>query len=162
MCPSGDVDELTPSPQIDKVKAKGAMKEIGIAKVCRLALRLSAFSVCSDTATSQFVVVNACLNVVDRSMQAHGAEGLCQDTPLAQFWANLRTLRFADVRRHCSLLGSDALADAFQLDQGPDEVHIQQIGKTEAKRAAQIKTRFAAIEQRAKQISANGGLKAKL
>ena len=37
------------------------------------------------------------LNVVDRAMQAFGAEGLSQDQDLAGMWANLRTLRIADV-----------------------------------------------------------------
>lgn len=37
------------------------------------------------------------LQVVDRAMQAHGAEGLSQDQPLASWYAQLRTLRFADV-----------------------------------------------------------------
>ena len=37
------------------------------------------------------------LQVIDRAMQAFGAEGLSQDTPLAEMYANLRTLRIADV-----------------------------------------------------------------
>ena len=37
------------------------------------------------------------LGVVDRAMQAFGAEGLSQDQNLAVAWANLRTLRIADV-----------------------------------------------------------------
>lgn len=37
------------------------------------------------------------LKVVDIAMQAFGAEGLSQDTPLAQMFAQLRTLRIADV-----------------------------------------------------------------
>ena len=37
------------------------------------------------------------LKVVDTAMQAFGAEGLSQDTPLAQMFAQLRTLRIADV-----------------------------------------------------------------
>lgn len=37
------------------------------------------------------------LRVVDRAIQVHGAEGISQDTPLAYFYATLRTLRFADV-----------------------------------------------------------------
>lgn len=45
----------------------------------------------------QFVVPNMALKVLDRSMQAFGAEGICQDQPLAQMWAGLRTLRYADV-----------------------------------------------------------------
>jgi len=52
------------------------------------------------------------LRVVDRAIQAHGAEGISQDLPLAEMWAGLRTLRFAD---------------------GPDEVHQQQQGKHEIK-----------------------------
>jgi acyl-CoA dehydrogenase len=68
---------LSAAHQIDKVRAKGAMKEIGIAK---------------------FVVPTIALGVVDRAMQSFGAEGLSQDTPLAQYWAGLRTLRLADVR----------------------------------------------------------------
>jgi acyl-CoA dehydrogenase len=37
------------------------------------------------------------LGVVDRAMQAFGAEGLSQDQDLARIYAGLRTLRFADV-----------------------------------------------------------------
>ena len=37
------------------------------------------------------------LQVVDRTMQAFGAEGLSQDQELAFAYANLRTLRIADV-----------------------------------------------------------------
>jgi acyl-CoA dehydrogenase len=48
--------------------------------------------------------------VIDRSIQAHGAAGLSQDTPLAQLWANARTLRFAD---------------------GPDEVHKRSLARRE-------------------------------
>ena len=37
------------------------------------------------------------LQVVDRAMQAFGAEGLSQDQEFAFAYANLRTLRIADV-----------------------------------------------------------------
>ena len=50
------------------------------------------------------------LRVIDRAIQAHGGMGVCQDTFLASSWANQRTLRLAD---------------------GPDEVHLDQIGKLE-------------------------------
>jgi acyl-CoA dehydrogenase len=53
------------------------------------------------------------LRVVDRAMQAHGGMGVSQDTFLAAAWANLRTLRFAD---------------------GPDEVHLDQLGRAEIKK----------------------------
>jgi acyl-CoA dehydrogenase len=48
--------------------------------------------------------------VIDKAIQAHGAAGLSQDTPLAQLWANARTLRFAD---------------------GPDEVHKRSLARRE-------------------------------
>ena len=48
------------------------------------------------------------LRVVDRAIQAHGGMGVCQDTPLAEFWSYGRTIRIAD---------------------GPDEVHMYQLGR---------------------------------
>jgi len=61
--------------------------------------------------TSQAVVPSMALQVFDRSMQLHGAEGaccapcleltiagICQDTFLPRGWSGLRTLRYADVR----------------------------------------------------------------
>jgi acyl-CoA dehydrogenase len=39
---------------------------------------------------------NAALRVVDRAIQVHGAAGVCQDFPLAEMWAHLRTLRIGD------------------------------------------------------------------
>ena len=53
------------------------------------------------------------LAVVDRAIQAHGAAGFMQDTPLAGFWASARTLRIAD---------------------GPDEVHLRSLARWELKR----------------------------
>ncbi|CCM02826.1 uncharacterized protein FIBRA_04938 [Fibroporia radiculosa] len=111
---------LSAALQIDKAKAKGALKEIGIAK---------------------FVVPSMALRVVDRAMQAYGAEGLSQDTPLAGMYANLRTLRIAD---------------------GPDAVHIQQIGQRELKRAPEISKRNADIKKREKLLLEKHGVKASL
>ena len=51
--------------------------------------------------------------ILDRAMQAFGAMGLSQDTPLAAMFAGIRTLRLAD---------------------GPDEVHLSALGKHEVKR----------------------------
>jgi len=48
--------------------------------------------------------------VVDRAIQAFGAEGLLDDTGLAHAWINARSLRIAD---------------------GPDEVHLRSIAKAE-------------------------------
>lgn len=53
---------------------------------------------------------NTALKVVDEAMQMYGGTGVSQDTPLADMWAGLRTLRFAD---------------------GPDAVHRRQVARTE-------------------------------
>jgi acyl-CoA dehydrogenase len=37
------------------------------------------------------------LGVLDRAIQAYGAEGVSQDQMLARFYAGVRTLRLADV-----------------------------------------------------------------
>lgn len=66
---------LSAAQKIDQAKAKGAMKEIGMAKIAS---------------------PNMLLRVLDRSMQAHGAGGISQDFPLAHFYASARTLRYAD------------------------------------------------------------------
>jgi acyl-CoA dehydrogenase len=52
--------------------------------------------------------------VIDKAIQAHGAAGVSQDTPLAQLWASARTLRFAD---------------------GPDEVHKRSLARRELRKA---------------------------
>jgi acyl-CoA dehydrogenase len=53
------------------------------------------------------------LKVVDRAIQVHGGAGVSDDTPLAQMYAHLRTLRLAD---------------------GPDEVHTMTIARQELRR----------------------------
>jgi len=55
-------------------------------------------------------VIEAASYVIDKAIQAHGAMGLSQDTPLAKMAAGVRTLRIAD---------------------GPDEVHIRSIARRE-------------------------------
>ena len=61
----------------------------------------------------KIVAPNMALNVIDRAIQIHGAAGLGQDLPLAQFFAYARTLRLAD---------------------GPDQVHMMQLGRDLAAR----------------------------
>jgi len=53
--------------------------------------------------------------VIDKAIQAYGAAGVSQDTPLAQLWAGARTLRLAD---------------------GPDEVHRASLARRELRRHA--------------------------
>jgi len=81
---------------VDERGAKGALKEIAEAKV---------------------LVPSMALTVIDRAVQSFGGAGVCQDTPLANMWANIRTLRLAD---------------------GPDEVHLQQMGRNENKKGKEI------------------------
>ncbi|CAG8762187.1 2186_t:CDS:2, partial [Acaulospora morrowiae] len=57
---------LNAADMIDKVGAKGALKEIGMAKA---------------------IVPDMLLKVLDRSIQSHGAGGLCSDFPLAQMYS---------------------------------------------------------------------------
>lgn len=51
--------------------------------------------------------------ILDKAIQTHGAGGLSQDHPLAEWYAGIRTLRFAD---------------------GPDEVHKNSLAKAELKK----------------------------
>ena len=66
-----------------------------------------------EIAMIKVIAPNVALNVLDRAIQAHGAMGVCQDTFLANYWAQVRTLRLAD---------------------GPDEVHTNAIAKLELKK----------------------------
>lgn len=63
-----------------------------------------------EIAMIKAVVPPMALKIIDRAIQAHGAAGVCQDTPLANFWIVARMLRIAD---------------------GPDEVHLESIAKME-------------------------------
>src|SRR5450755_3352980 len=51
--------------------------------------------------------------VIDKAVQAHGAAGVSQDFPLAQMWADSRSMRFAD---------------------GPDEVHKRSLARRELRK----------------------------
>ena len=64
----------------------------------------------SEIAMIKVVAPQMALQVIDWAMQVHGGAGVCQDFPLAYFYAASRTLRFAD---------------------GPDEVHRNAIAKME-------------------------------
>jgi acyl-CoA dehydrogenase len=87
---------LNAAHKIDTSDAKGALKDISMAKI--------------------YVPSMSC-TVIDRAVQAHGAGGVCQDFPLARMWANQRTLRIAD---------------------GPDEVHLNQLGRIESRKVKEL------------------------
>ncbi|KAG5923984.1 hypothetical protein E4U42_004783, partial [Claviceps africana] len=66
-----------------------------------------------EIAQAKVLTPQTALTVIDRAIQSYGGAGVCQDTPLASSWAGIRTLRLAD---------------------GPDEVHLQQMGRNENRR----------------------------
>lgn len=68
-----------------------------------------------EIAMIKVVAPSMACKVIDWAMQVHGGAGMCQDFPLASFYAHARTLRFAD---------------------GPDEVHRNAIAKWELGRHA--------------------------
>jgi acyl-CoA dehydrogenase len=59
-------------------------------------------------AMAKIVVPRMCQEVADRAIQCHGGMGVCQDTPIPEFFSYARVVRIAD---------------------GPDEVHMSQLGK---------------------------------
>ena len=107
------------------------------------------------------------LQVVDRAIQSFGAEGVCQDQVLAATWAGLRTLRLADVSHSYITVIPILIEERFrvlmryavrELPRGllsltqSRQVHIQQIGQRELKRAPEIAKRHSEIRKKEKQL----------
>ena len=99
------------------------------------------------------------LQVVDRAMQSFGAEGVSQDQPLAQTWAGLRTLRFADGPDAVSIKVPSVVILFLRNDA---QVHIQQIGQRELKRAPEVVKRLDAIKKKEKALFEKYQVKAHL
>ena len=110
---------LNAAMKIDEKDAKFALKEIAEAKI---------------------MVPQMALTVIDRAVQSYGGAGVCQDTPLANMWAQIRTLRIAD---------------------GPDEVHLQQMGKNENKRNAEVRERLERQKQMGERLLKERGVQQK-
>lgn len=79
-----------------------------------------------EIAIAKVHVPRVLLRAVDYAIQIYGAAGISQDTPLAYMMATARTMRIVD---------------------GPDEVHLLQLGKQESKRASAVRSRL--VEQEA-------------
>jgi acyl-CoA dehydrogenase len=71
----------------------------------------------AEIAMIKVVAPNVACQVIDWAIQVHGGAGLSQDFPLAYFYVQARTLRFAD---------------------GPDEVHRNAIAKIELGRHSPV------------------------
>jgi acyl-CoA dehydrogenase len=67
----------------------------------------------SEIASIKVVAPRVALQVIDRAIQVHGGAGVSDDFPLAAAYAHMRTLRLAD---------------------GPDEVHVRSVARTELAR----------------------------
>ena len=66
-----------------------------------------------EIAEAKVLIPDMLLTVLDRAIQTYGGAGVSQETPLANMWAHGRTMRIVD---------------------GPDEVHLLQLGRNENKR----------------------------
>lgn len=91
-----------------------------------------------EIAQAKVLVPQTALAVIDRAVQAFGGAGVSQDTPLANMWAQIRTLRLAD---------------------GPDEVHLQQMGRNENKRGAEVARKIQAQTQKTEELLRQNNVK---
>lgn len=66
-----------------------------------------------EIAEAKILIPRITLKIIDDAIQAYGGAGVSQETPLANMWAHARTMRIVD---------------------GPDEVHLLQLGRNENKR----------------------------
>jgi acyl-CoA dehydrogenase len=92
----------------------------------------------TEIAQAKVLVPQMALTVIDRAVQAFGGAGVSQDTPLANMWAGIRTLRLAD---------------------GPDEVHLQQMGRNENKRGKAVTAKINGQRAKTEELMKQYGVK---
>jgi acyl-CoA dehydrogenase len=97
----------------------------------------SAKGALKEIAEVKVLVPEVNLKVIDWAMQAYGGAGVSQDTPLAQMWSQGRTMRIVD---------------------GPDEVHLLQLGKNENKSGLAHKQRIEAQQKRGEELCRQYGI----
>ncbi|KAL1620753.1 hypothetical protein SLS56_009523 [Neofusicoccum ribis] len=94
-------------------------------------------SALKEIAEVKVLVPTMALTVIDRAIQAFGGAGVSQDTPLASMYSNGRTMRIVD---------------------GPDEVHILQLGRNENKRGVPLGERIEAQKKKGDELFAAAGM----
>lgn len=87
----------------------------------------------AEIAQAKVLAPRAVLETLERAIQTYGGAGVSQDTPLATMWAQARTLKIVD---------------------GPDEVHLQQLGRNEAKRGDAMQAKIQRQKHLAEDLSA--------
>ncbi|KAF2858117.1 acyl-CoA dehydrogenase NM domain-like protein [Piedraia hortae CBS 480.64] len=89
-----------------------------------------------DIAEAKVLVPKVLLDAIDRAIQVFGAEGVNQDTDLPRMYASARTMRIVD---------------------GPDEVHLLQLGRNENKRGAYLREKIEGQKKRAQELAKKYG-----
>ncbi|KAH7240514.1 hypothetical protein FSOLCH5_010742 [Fusarium solani] len=79
-----------------------------------------------EIAEAKILVPKMLCRILDNAIQIYGGAGVSQDTPLAYMWASARTMRLVD---------------------GPDEVHMLQLGRRESRRAEAVRARLQAQKE---------------
>jgi alkylation response protein AidB-like acyl-CoA dehydrogenase len=72
--------------------------------------QLAAKAARTEVAEIKVSALDAAHRMIDRALQAHGAAGVSNDTPLARMYISVRALRIAD---------------------GPDDVHMRTVARRE-------------------------------
>ncbi|KAF2205576.1 acyl-CoA dehydrogenase NM domain-like protein [Delitschia confertaspora ATCC 74209] len=90
-----------------------------------------------EIAEVKVLVPEVNLTVIDRAIQAYGGAGVAQDTPLANMYATGRTMRIVD---------------------GPDEVHLLQLGRNENKRGPAHMNRIEAQKRKGNELCKKYGI----
>lgn len=90
-----------------------------------------------EIAEVKVLVPEVNLKVIDWAIQAYGGAGVSQDTPLANMYASGRTMRIVD---------------------GPDEVHLLQLGRNENKRGPAHKARIEAQQKKGEELCRKYGI----
>ncbi|KAF2847262.1 acyl-CoA dehydrogenase NM domain-like protein [Plenodomus tracheiphilus IPT5] len=97
----------------------------------------SAKGALKEIAEVKVLVPEVNLKVIDWAIQAYGGAGVSQETPLAQMYSSGRTMRIVD---------------------GPDEVHLLQLGRNENKRGPAHKKRIEAQQKKGEELCRQYGI----